>query len=241
MLSKTKGIVIHHIKYSESSVIATIYTEEFGRRSYIINRVRGRGTVQKTNILQPLFILEMDAYYRPNRDIQRLKEFRSLVPLTSIPYDVVKSSLALFIAEVLFKSIREEESNKDLFEFLFHSIQLLDITKTGVFNFHLMFLLQLTRYLGFYPERNYTRENSIFDLQNGTFISSVPFHPNYVNADLSKGLDRAMQLNSKNLHELTMPSEKRYRLLEKIIEYYQIHISGFGKLNSMQVLKEVFH
>jgi DNA repair protein RecO (recombination protein O) len=241
MLLKTKGIVLHHIKYSESSVIATIYTEEFGRKSFMINRGRGRGTAQKANILQPLFMLEMDVYYKPNRDIQRVKEFKNMVVYTSIPYHIVKSSLALFIAEVLYKSIREEEKNKDLFEFLFHSIQLLDISSTGISNFHIMFLLQLTKYLGFHPELIYSKENPIFDLQNGTFIPSIPFHPNYMSAELSQDFNRALHLNSNNLNELKITSDKRFRLLEKIIEYYQIHVSGFGKVNSLQILQEVFH
>ncbi len=241
MLSKTKGIVLHHIKFSESSVIATIYTRDYGRRSFMINRVRGRGTAEKVNILQPLFIVEMDIYYQPNRDIQRVKEMKNLVAFNSIPYQVIKSTLALFIAEVLYKSIREEESNKELFEFLFHTIQLLDMTETGTFNFHIMFLLQLTKYLGFYPEISHSKENPIFDLRNGTFIPAVPFHPDYMRPDMSNDLINALQLNSNNLNEWKISSGKRYHLLEKIIEYYQIHVSGFGKVNSLQILKEVFH
>ena len=183
----------------------------------------------------------MDVYYKPNRDIQRVKEFKNLVAYSSIPYHVIKSSLALFIAEVLYKSIREEEMNKDLFAFLFHSIQLLDMATTGISNFHIMFLLQLTKYLGFYPELIYSKGNSIFDLRNGTFIPSVPFHPNYMGSDLSRDFNRALHLNSNNLNELKISSDKRFRLLEKIIEYYQIHVSGFGKVNSLHILKEVFH
>lgn len=241
MLSKTKGIVLHQIKYSESSVIATIYTEKYGRKSFMINRVRGRGTSQKANILQPLFILEMDIYYNPNRDLQRLKEFKNLVAFSTIPYHVVKSSLALFIGEVLYKSIREEEHNKDLFEYLYNTIQLLDITDTGISNYHIMFLLQLTKYLGFYPETNYSKANQIFDLQNGSFTSSIPFHPNYVSADLGKILHQSLSLKSNNFNDLNISLSERSLLLEKIIEYYQLHISGFGKVNSLQIMKEVFH
>lgn len=241
MLSKTKGIVLHHIKFSESSVIATIYTQAFGRRSFIINRVRGRGTGDKANILQPLFILDMDIYYKPNRDIQRVKEMKNLIAFSSIPYQVVKSTLALFMAEILYKSIREEESNEELFDYLFHTIQLLDMTETGISNFHIMFLLQLTKYLGFYPVRSYCREKPIFDLRNGTFIPAVPFHPDYMRTDMSCDLSNALELNTTNLGEWKISSGKRYHLLEKIIEYYQIHVSGFGKVNSLSILKEVFH
>ncbi len=241
MLSKTKGIVLHHINYSESSVIATIYTQDYGRRSFMINRVRGRGTTEKVNILQPLFILDMDIYYQPNRDIQRVKEMKNLIAFNTIPYQVIKSTLALFMAEVLYKSIREEESNKELFDFLFHTIQLLDITETGISNFHIMFLLQLTKYLGFYPEISYSKEKPIFDLRNGTFISAVPFHPDYMRPEVSIDLSNALKLNSNNLSKWKISSEKRYQLLEKIIEYYQIHVTGFGKVNSLQILKEVFH
>lgn len=241
MLAKTKGIVLHHIKFSESSVIATIYTQDFGRRSFIINRVRGRRTIEKANILQPLFILDMDIYYQSNRDIQRMKEMKNLIVFNSIPYHIIKRTLALFMAEVLYKSIREEESNKELFDFLFHTIQLLDMTETGIANFHIMFLLQLTKYLGFYPELSYSKEKPIFDLRNGTFIPSVPFHPDYMRPEMSFDLSNALQLKTNNISEWKISSGKRYHLLEKIIEYYAIHVSGFGKINSLPILKEVFH
>ncbi|UCG27293.1 MAG: DNA repair protein RecO [Bacteroidales bacterium] len=241
MLAKTTGIVLHHIKYSDSSLIVTIYTEKFGRKSFIINNVRGRGSSPKANILQPLFLLELDVYFKLNRDIQRIKEFKNIVPFRTIPFNVIKSTVALFLAEILYKTIREEESNHKLFEFLYNSIQFFDITATGIPNFHIMFLLQLTKYLGFQPDINYTRQNRIFDLQNGNFVPAIPFHPHYIDESLSRILNKMLRINYKNLDSIKMTSEERYRLLLKILEYYQLHTESMGEIKSLLVLKEVFH
>lgn len=241
MLVKTNGIVLHHIKYTDSSLIVTIYTERFGRKTFIIHNARGRGSSPKANILQPLFLLELDIYFKPSRDIQQIKEFKNLVPFHTIPFNIIKSSVAIFLAEILYKTIREEESNFKLYEFLFNSIQFLDITSAGIPNFHILFLLQLTKYLGFYPENNFNKQNRIFDLQNGVFVPATPFHPHYVDERLSRILKELLQINYNNLNSIKIKSEERYRLLVKILEYYQLHTEGLGDVKSLQVLKEVFH
>ena len=140
MIYKLKAIVLHSIKYKENSSIVYLYTNGFGRQTYLINGLRSSKGKTKVNLFHSLFLLDIEAYHNPKSDIQRLKECQLTVPLQSIPFTLTKSSLALFISELLYKVIREEEPNTDLFDFLYHSIMMLDQLEDGVANFHLHFL-----------------------------------------------------------------------------------------------------
>lgn len=241
MIFKTRGIVLHHIKYSETSVIATVFTEEFGRQSFLIKGVRSKKSKIKANILQPLYLLDMEVYFKQNRDLQSVKEIQNAFIFRTIPYDLRKSSLAIFIAEVLYKTIREQEANKDLFVFLFHTIQILDVKDEGVKNFHIYFLIQLTKYLGFFPGNKYSEENSYFDLKNGSFVQIKPMHPHYVRPELSKLFSQIIPFSDIQNENVTMNYIQRMEILEKIIEYYYLHNDGVSNIKSLSILKEVFH
>ncbi len=241
MLEKTQGIFLHQVKYSESSVIATIYTEEFGRQSYIVNGVHGKTTTAKAAILQPMYILELEAYYRPGRDINRLKSARIAVPYISIPYDIRKSSLVIFLADVLNKCLREEEANRELYPFIFHALTFLDLSEKGIANFHLWFLLKLTAFLGILPNRENLSVSNYFDLKKAGFVSSEPTHPQYMNKRTTEIFARLFDLSFSNLPELQMTGSDRQILLQKLIDFYQIHFEFIGELKSLRVLKEVFN
>ena len=240
MLHKTKGIVLHHIKYSDSSVIAYIYTEVFGTQAYLINGIRNKNSKIKANLLQPLFLIDIITYHKSTRNLQRVKEIKNISPFASIPYDVVKSSIALFLAEVLYKTLREEEPDQGLFEYLFTTIQLLDIEKKQMANFHLLFLIQLTKYLGFFPDDNFSEINKYFDLKEGNFVPSQPFHPNFLSEDLSIYFSQLINSSFNQLYSINMNYKLRVNLLEKIIEYYQFHLENIKEIKSYNVLKSVF-
>ncbi|OFX85305.1 MAG: DNA repair protein RecO [Bacteroidetes bacterium GWF2_33_16] len=241
MIQNTRGIVLHFIKYSETSVIATIYTEKFGRQSFLIKGVRGKKSNIKANILQPLFLLDMEVYYKPMRDLQSVKEVRNAFVFSTVPYDLRKSSIALFIAEILYKTIREQEANSELFEYLYHTIQMLDLKEEGISTFHLYFLLQLTKYLGFYPTNNYTETESYFDLKNGSFVSSKPMHPYYINPILSEYFSKILPYSENQHSEIKFNYQQREVILDKIVDYYCLHNEGLKSVKSLAVLKEVFH
>lgn len=241
MIQKTRGIVLHHIKYSETSVIATIYTEKFGRQSFLIRGVRSKKASVKANILQPLFLLDLEVYYKPTRDLQSVKEVRNAFVFSTIPYDLRKSSIALFIAEILYKTIREQEANYELFEYLYHTIQMLDLKPDSISNFHLYFLIQLTKYLGFYPANSYSEINPYFDLQNGRFVVIKPMHNSYLNPELSVILSKILPFSENQHAEITINYTQRTNLLDKIIDYYCIHNEGLTNVKSLAVLKDVFH
>lgn len=241
MLHKTRGIVLHHIKYSETSVIVTIYTESFGRQSYIINGVRSKKAKIKANILQPLFLLDMEVYHKTKRDLQRVKEIQNAFVFSSLPYDIKKSTLAIFIAEILYKTIQEHEANSELFEYLFNSIQVLDLKEKGISNFHIYFLIHLTKFLGFYPDNNYSVTNCYFDLKAGNFVQVKPMHTFYLELDQSKYFSQFLKF-SENQHEnLKLTYDERIVLLENVLDYYTLHNEGVSNIKSLGVLKEVFH
>src|ERR1700741_3550871 len=174
MLHKTRGIVFKTTDYGESSVIVQIFTEKFGLQSYIINAVKKPKAKISRNMLQPLHLLDMVVYHKNAGSVQRISELKNAPVLQTIPYDVIKSSLAIFLNEVLYKAVRAQSADENLFGFVFSAIEWLDHQTEGLANFHLLFLIQLTRYLGFYPDRTLAAGADYFDLRNGVFCRHKP-------------------------------------------------------------------
>ncbi len=242
MLHSTKGIVLKTFKYSESSVIAKVYTLQFGIQSYIVNGVRttNKGK-QKAALLQPLTLLDMVVYYRKNRNMQRIKEMKSNPTFQSIPFDIGKSSLALFSTELLYHTLKEEEENELLFNFIFDFVKNLDQTSDSIANLHLFFLLQLTGFLGFYPFNNYqTEKHNIFDLQEGIFTLQRPTHPYYLQEPLTSYLTKLLTISLEDAHLLKIGKSYRKELLDGLLQFYRLHIEGFKPLQSVRILQEVF-
>ena len=241
MIEKTRAIVLHQLKYSESSVIATLYTESFGRVSCMIKGIRSAKSKQKMGLLQSLFLLEADIYYKPGRDIQNMKEFRLSEMYRTIPFDVTKGTMSMFLAELLYKVVRNEEPDPHLFEFIYNSVLYFDILDKGAVNFHLWFLVKLLAHLGFRLENNHSVNNCWFDMKTGNFTSFRPSFPNTPDIELAKILSRLINLNADNFQELSVSGSQRSRLLEVLIEYFTIHFDGMGTINSLKVLKEIYH
>jgi len=242
MLHSTKGIVLKTFKYSESSLIAKIYTLQFGIQSYIVNGVRTtKKGKHKAALLQPLTLLDMVVYYRKNRNMQRIKEMKLSQTFQSIPFDIGKSSLALFSTELLYNTLKEEEENELLFNFISNFVHILDSTKESIANLHLYFILQLTGYLGFYPFNNYhPTENNIFDLQEGLFVSQRPTHPHYLMNPLCGQITKLLGVSLEDVHLIKIEKSYRQELLTAFLQFYQLHIEGFKPLRSVKILQEVF-
>ncbi len=241
MLAKTKAIFLHGIKYSESSYIATFYTREFGRVAYFVRGIKGKGGKNKKVLLQPLYIHNLEVDHKNNRDVQQLREMQLDVPFEQIPFDLRRQSLALFSAEVLYRVLQEEEKNEVLFDFLFHYIQLLDLLEEGLEVFHLVFMLQLSRHLGFGPNNNYSEWSAYFDLKNGMFTGQKPLHPFFVEKEDGKAFKSLMDFIPGVEGVQQLPYVQRNRLLEHLLDFYQLHMEGMGEIKSAGVLKEVFH
>ncbi|MCC7303672.1 MAG: DNA repair protein RecO [Bacteroidia bacterium] len=238
MLASTRGIVFHTLPYSDTTVISRIYTEAYGLRSYLVNAAHSRRSASKARLLQPLSLVELVAYEKENRGLQRIREIRTEVHYINRE-DIRRSSILLFLDEVLCQVIREEEKNPLLFEFLHSSLQILDVLPGNPSNFHLSFLLQLSKYLGFFPHGNYSEFCPWFDLKAGEFVPEEPAHPLHLDPAAGKILGNFLFMDYGGCCEVALSGEQRRAVLHGIISYYGTHVEGFPSLKSVQVLEEV--
>ncbi|MDR1585177.1 MAG: DNA repair protein RecO, partial [Prevotellaceae bacterium] len=175
MQEKTSGIVLHNIKYSDSTSIVTIYTRRFGRAVYMVYGRGKKKSLCRPAFLQPLTLVELDVAHFPRREVQQIKDIRIATQLNNIPVNPVKNALALFLSEILFRTLIRADSDEQLFEFIEQATLSLNGCENSLANFHLVFLLKLTRYLGFEP--NYDNRNfAYFDLLEGVFLLDKPLH-----------------------------------------------------------------
>lgn len=239
MLHKTRGIVFKVTSYLETSVIVQVFTEKFGLQSYLINGVKKPKAKIRLNMLQPLHLVELVVYHKPNGGVQRVSELRNVPVFQTIPYNVLKSSLVLFLNEVLYKSVKQHFEDEPLFDFLFNSIQLLDRTEKGLANFHLSFLLQLSRYIGFYPDRTHEEGSLYFDLINGCFTNTLPDHALIIREASLKYFKDLLHTKFAGLGEVHVSVQDRRLLLEDILKYYELHIENFSNVKSHHVLEMV--
>ncbi|MFN7118320.1 MAG: DNA repair protein RecO [Saprospiraceae bacterium] len=239
MLIKTRGILLKTIKYGETSVIAEIYTEERGLRKYTINGVRSKKARIHASLLQVMSLLEMVVYNREDRELNHVKEIRPAHVYQSIPFDIKKSAIALFIAEVIRKTIRESEENKPLFDFIFNTFQYLDTTNQPIVNTHMYFIVELTAFLGFLPAGEYDETTPLFDLQEGTFVSNIPTHRHYLDEQLSQILDHLLHTDLAHCHEVKITAIQRRSLLQNLLDYYKLHMDFMPDIHSHQILHEV--
>ncbi len=237
---KLKAIALYSMKYKENSAIVHLYTNAFGRQSYLVNGIRGAKSKGSAALFHPLFLLDIEAYKRPKVELQRLKEFQLAVPLQNIPFSITKSTLALFISELLNKLIREEEPNSELFEFLYHSVLMLDELNEGVANFHLHFLTQLSKYVGFYPHSDGYMEGSYFDMKTGEFSVIRPKHPQFFSAENSSLLNRLISLPVSELGQVELNRHQRRSFLNSMLDFYGYHFENLSPIRSLQVMNEVF-
>ncbi|MGE4586314.1 MAG: DNA repair protein RecO [Mangrovibacterium sp.] len=237
VVESTRGIFLHYVPYTDSSVVATIYTEKFGRQTYLVNGIRNRKSGFRLSLMQALFLLELEVYHKPGRDLQRVKEFRLSVPFSRIPFEILRSSQALLIAEVLMKCLKEEEPNPDLFRFLFHAVELLDLKEEGTANFLLLFLFKLTRYLGVCPQP--PGKGGYFDLMSATFRNQEPGHHAFLDAEMSRKFSLLYRADWSDMEQLNLKNRDRSLLIEKMLDYYRIHAGLDGQLRSLAVLKNV--
>ena len=240
MHTTTKGIVLNYINYSETSVVAKIYTEQYGLQSYIIKGIRKNKSKTKLSLLEHLSLIEIVAYHKENIScIRTVKELKSIYRFQTIPYDIGKSSIALFINEILYKSLHEEEKNPALFDFLFHSIQILDVIPEHYADFHLLFMVQYSKYLGIFPRNNYDVNNRFFNLNEGVFQTFQPLNAEYLDYPLSEVINKMLSISFQDIASLKLKKTDRRLLLDKMILFYRFHHSGFNKINSHLILQEV--
>jgi DNA repair protein RecO (recombination protein O) len=235
MLQKTEGIVIHTLQYSDTSIIAKIFTADYGLLSFMIKGTRGKRSPNKAVLFQPLTLLALDIYHQENKNLQTIKETRLIFNPVGIYGNMHKTSVVLFMAEVLQKLLKEHDVNAGLFTLLKQKIELLNDQSFHA-DFHLQWLLDITSELGFNPFNNYSATENVFSIAEGKFVVDTLDHsgPYYMNVADSKHFYQLLSGAS-----MDMGREERRSLLAGILKYYQFHNPGMSAIRSAAVLQEV--
>lgn len=218
MQTKSPGIVLNYIRYRETSILVNIYTRSAGIKSFIENGVRSTKGKHKIALFQPLNLLDLEMFLK-NKGLCRISEAKCHYPFKEIPYKIHKSSIALFLAEVLYKVLKEEEENIPLFEFLEDQIKQLDESKGGIENFHIRFLWDLMLYVGIFPG---TVKEMFLQLGNR-----------------SKELETTMQQLIEFGHSEKLNRGIRTEMVLAILDFYYLHLESLGEIKSLAVLQEV--
>lgn len=230
MLHKSRGIAINYIKYRETSIISRIYTEQFGLQSYIVNGVRSMKSKGKMALFQPLTLLDLVIYHKDHTQLHRISEIKCLHPYQQIPFEIRKTTMGIFLAEVLGKIIREnEQDHLGQFEFIAEALKEFDAMKSGFEGFHLQFLVKFTQYLG-------------FDLVNTEELYQQVHHLSKSDA-LSKDVIDLLEFlyNAPFNHDRRATMEVKREALKNIISFYDHHFGTLGSLKSVEVLRQVLH
>ncbi|MGY8913862.1 MAG: DNA repair protein RecO [Flavobacteriales bacterium] len=234
----TKAIVLSGLKYGDTSLIVKAFTEQSGLKTYLLKGVLAskKGKI-KSAYFQPLMQLEVVAYHKNKGTMESIREVRVNYHYESLHTNITKNAMTLFLAEMLSNSIFEEEENQKLFQFIEASLQWLD-THDEISNFHLYFLLRLTKYFGFFPQRA-KADAPYFDLMAGEFVQSATLHPMLYGENLNY-FKAFLGIKFDELHTVKMKKVNRQELLKSLILYFELHLQGFRKPKSLAVLNEVF-
>lgn len=237
---KARGIVLHTIKYGDSSLVAYMLTDTLGRQSYMVQGVRsGRGHGNKGALLQPMFALEFEGLSSPRAEMHRIREMRAAVPLRSIPFDVRKSTVALFMAEMLYRLVREVEPASPLFDFVWDAIGELEAIEEGIANFHLWFMAALSRHLGFFPGNEWAA-GWWFDIREGLFTPIMPSHGSVFSRDNAALLARLTCTGPAELALLPLNRHQRVEFLNSMLAFFGYHLDATRDVRSVDILREVF-
>ena len=242
-LHKTNGIVLRTLKYGETSVIVSIYTEVFGVQSYLINGVRtsSKKGPGKANLFQPAAILDLVVYYNELKNLHRIKEFKWSYLYQHLFFNVMKNSVALFMIELLQKCLKQPEPNADLYHFMEEALIHLDKSEeAAVGNYPLFFALQLTTFFGFRINDGYSDKNPFLDLQEGLFVHEQPVHQYFLDGQYSYITSQLLKvMQPYELSQIRLNQHIRRILLQAYQTFYALHIQDFGTMKSLPVLQIV--
>ena len=207
----------------------------------MIRGIHSKKSKIKSALLQHLTLVDLVVYHKAKSNIHNIKEIKIAYPFQSIPYNIHKSSITIFLNEILYHVIKEEEANDDLFKFLFNAIQILDLKESQFASFHYLFLIQLSKYLGFYPKTNYSEEDCNFNLDDGKFTNQEGPENLYVPPPYSTYISDLSTQSFENLENLKISSIHRNKLLEILLNYYRMHLPVPLKIKSHLVLQTVLN
>ena len=240
MLINTTGIILRSVKYSETSLILDIFTRDYGLKTFIVGGARKKNSSSAAPLFQVSNILEIVAYNRDNSKINRIKEAKISIFFNKLSLEILRFSISLFILEILSKTLKEKEANRELYDFIENSLIFIDQCPSGTHNIHLTVLCKMTKFMGFFPENNYSPENCFFDLREGKFSNHKPFHNDYLDETESELMAILINTDIENSDKLQFNKLTRQKILDKLILYYKIHLMDFGRIKTLEVFKNIF-
>lgn len=243
MLHKTKAIVMRSVKYGETSLIVTLFTELFGMQSYMVKGVRKEAVKSslRASQFQPATLLDLVVTHQERQGLQHIRECRWAVLYTGIDRDIRKQSVAVFMIELLMKCNRHPDPQPDLFHFVDDALVALDLASPVVTaNFPIYFSIHLSHFFGFRMEDTYDADHNVLDLLEGVYLTDQPDHPHWVGGDLSHGVSQFLKAQQpEDLQDFGLTRDLRRRLLDACLQFYAIHMQDFGKMRSIPVLQEI--
>ena len=244
-LHKTKGIVLRNVKYGETSLVVTLYTELFGLQSYLVNGVRAASKKgqSKSGYFQPGALLDLVVYHNELKNLQRIREFRWAVLYQHIFFDVLKNAVALFMVELLQKCLKQPEPNPDLFYFIEDAFLHLDESEGTVLgNYPLFFSLHLAGFFGFRIQDEWSEDTPVLDLVEGQFVAESPSHRNALEGNYSYLTSLLLRVRRpEELMEIPLGQDTRRQLLQAYQDFYHLHVSDFGQMKTMPVLQAILN
>ena len=240
MLAKTEAIVLHAFKYGESRMIVEMFTREHGRLSFAVQLPKTQRGKLKKQLFQPLTLLNIEADVRPRLQLQKMRNAAIRMPLPSLQTDPAKLSITLFLAEFLYHALKGEQQNMPLFDYVASSLQWLEGADGHVANFHLVFLMRMARFLGFYPNLDNYVEGCYFDLRASEFCLQPPLHRDVLLPQEAEKVQLMMRMDYATMHLFRLSHHDRGRLLEIALSYYRLHLPAFPELRSLGVLQEMW-
>ncbi len=243
MVHATKGIVLRTVKYGDTSIITTVYTELFGVQSYIVKGVRqsSKTSAGKASFFQPAAMLDMEVYHNEQKQLQFIKEYQWSYLYEKVLFDVVRNTVAMFVIELLQHTLKQPEANPELFYLIEDTLKQLDKgTDTLTGNLPLYFALHLGSELGFQFHGKYSEQTSVLDLQEGMFIAEKPTHPYYLEGNHARITSELSDIKFYNdLENIQLNRIIRRELLQAYQTYLALHIHDFGEMKSFAILQEI--
>ena len=240
MLIKTKAIVLRTVKYGDNRLIVDLFTKEQGRLSFAVSVAQSAKGKMKKQFFQPLSLLEVTGDVKPSVQLHRLKEVRLAWPYAHLPFDASKLAITFFIAEFLAASLKGEQRNAALYDYLEGSLIWLDTAREHYANFHLVLMMHVAKFLGFHPNLSGYTPQAVFDLRAGCFTEVMPLHHDVVATEGAAIINTLMRMDFVNMHLFKMSRQQRNELADFLILYYKLHLPAFPELKTKEVLNTLF-
>ena len=221
-------------------MIVDMFTRAHGRMSFVVSIPKSSKSKLRKQFFQPLSMLSLEYDYRPKVQLQKIRNVALFHPYSSLPFDIDKLTVGMFISEFLYHSLYGEQQNEQMFDYISDSLMWFDSSPSPTANFHLVFMMRLSLFLGFYPNLDDFVPGCVFDLRSGSFSSVAPLYSDYLLPDEASQMSLMMRMNYSTMHLFKFTRAQRNRLLDVIVQYYRLHIPGFPEMKSLDVLRNIY-